>query len=91
MHEKVEKIRITVRHVRAGRALLDWTVAQLAEKAGLSVDTLTKWENRRSQPRETTRDAIYKALTEAGIVFSNGDEPGVKLILKPSQHIERQT
>ena len=91
MQEKTAKVRITVRHCKAARGLLDWTAAQLAEKSGVAVNTIHRWENHVHSPRQTTRDAIQKAFEEAGIEFSNGTAPGVKLYLegkheKPSAH-----
>jgi transcriptional regulator with XRE-family HTH domain len=78
MQEKNEKIRLTVAHVRAARGLLGWTIADLAKKSGVSTVSLSKWENRRSEPTQTTRDKVQDAFDAAGVVFSNGDEPGVK-------------
>ena len=82
MQEKKEdppRISITVEHVRGARGLLNWTLAELAEKSGVTVDTITKWENRKHKPRESTRRAVQSAFERAGVRFSNGRNPGVKL------------
>lgn len=78
MQEKKETIKITVAHVRGARGLLGWNLADLAQKSGISAITISKWENNKSRPTNKTREAIQRALEEAGIEFSNGGEPGVK-------------
>ena len=78
MQEKKEAIKITVAHVRGARGLLGWNLADLAQKSGISAITISKWENNKSRPTNKTREAIQRALEEAGIEFSNGGEPGVK-------------
>ena len=59
--------------------MLDWTQAQLAEKAGLSVLTIGTVENEQKQPTDDTLDRIRHALEAAGIEFLNGGIPGVRL------------
>jgi transcriptional regulator with XRE-family HTH domain len=78
MQEKKETIKITVAHVRGARGLLGWNLADLAQKSGISAITISKWENNKSRPTNKTREAIQRALEDAGIEFSNGGEPGVK-------------
>lgn len=78
MQEKKEAIKITVAHVRGARGLLGWNLADLAQKSGISAITISKWENNKSRPTNKTREAIQRALEDAGIEFSNGGEPGVK-------------
>jgi transcriptional regulator with XRE-family HTH domain len=68
--------------MRAARAMLDWTQPQLAEAAGVSVETIKRLERLQGEvtaTRVATIDAIEKALVKAGVEFTNGDEPGVKL------------
>ncbi|UPT62207.1 MAG: helix-turn-helix transcriptional regulator [Hyphomonadaceae bacterium JAD_PAG50586_4] len=71
--------------LRAARALLNWSQTRLAETAGLSVETIKRLE-RMDGPLEATTvatiDAITRALGSAGVEFTNGDEPGVKLKAK---------
>jgi transcriptional regulator with XRE-family HTH domain len=53
-------------------------VIELAEKAKVSTNTITRFE--RGEPlRERTVDAIRAALEAAGVEFTNGDRPGVRL------------
>jgi transcriptional regulator with XRE-family HTH domain len=61
------------------RAALELGVRELAERAKVSTNTLTRFE--RGDPlRERTVDAIRAALEAAGVIFlDNGEGPGVKL------------
>ena len=64
---------------RAARALLNWTQAELAEKAAVAKQTLTDFERGARQPYPRTLADIRAALERAGIEFTNGDSPGVRL------------
>ena len=71
---------ITIRHVKAARALLGWTQSDLAQHSGVSEPTIKRLESANDGPlggRENTADKIINALRDAGIEFSNGDEMGV--------------
>jgi transcriptional regulator with XRE-family HTH domain len=54
-------------HSKAGRALLGWSQEQLAKKAGLSLSTVRNFEKGRSDPYSRNRDAIERALLDAGV------------------------
>jgi transcriptional regulator with XRE-family HTH domain len=58
-----------VEHSRAGRALLGWSQADLAKKAGLSVSTVRNFEKGRSDPYGRNLHAIEGALSAAGVEF----------------------
>jgi len=70
--------------LRAARALVDWSRDQLAKAACTTVRTLARFEAGQTDPRPSTLAAVRTALETAGVVFTNGDEPGVKL-RKPDQ------
>ena len=68
---------ITPRQIRAARALLGWSQQQLADKAIISLNALTRLERGEVDPRVSTLMAVNKALMEAGIEFvSTTDEKG---------------
>lgn len=71
---------VTSAQIRAARALLNWTVRDLAEKAGIHRNTVTRAENDATGPGRATR-AIREALEGAGVQFiaQNGGGPGVRL------------
>src|SRR5262245_42895859 len=68
---------LTGRQIRAARALLDWDAIDLAERAGLTRETISNLETGAVKPRAGSLEQISKAFTEAGVEF-NGDR-GVTL------------
>jgi transcriptional regulator with XRE-family HTH domain len=73
--------------VRAARAILDWTMADLAERSGVSAVTVRDYENGKFKQRprgmnKANKVAIARALTEAGVEFVGGDAPGL-LVHRP--------
>ena len=66
---------------RAGRALLNWPQAQLAEQAKVARATLAEFETGRRTPYARTLEDIRAALEAAGVIFveENGEGPGVRL------------
>ena len=65
------------RQIKAGRGLLRWSGAILAEKAGLTRDTINKIEDDAVQPREGTLKDIIRVFDEHGVEFT--DNSGVRL------------
>jgi transcriptional regulator with XRE-family HTH domain len=63
---------------KMARAALGLGVRDLAELAKVSPDTIARLE-RGEELRERTVDAIRSALEAAGVEFTNGDQPGVRL------------
>jgi transcriptional regulator with XRE-family HTH domain len=70
---------MTPAQCRAARALLDWKQDTLAEAARVGVTTIRNFENGKIEPHRATLDVMRQALEKAGVAFTNGDEPGVKL------------
>ena len=74
---------MTPAQCRAARGLLDCTQAQLAEATGLALATVVKFERSgRAVPRKLF-EAMQLAFEAAGVEFTYGDEPGVKLRRNP--------
>ena len=66
--------------LRAARALLGLSQAEVAGQACLSVPTIKRVETERGvYVSDAARAATRVALEEAGVEFITGDEPGVKL------------
>jgi predicted transcriptional regulator len=59
--------------------MLGLTQSDLAAKAGISKTALISIETSTSDPKASTLSAIQKALEAAGIEFTNGDQPGVRM------------
>lgn len=74
---------ITLQHIKAARALLDWKQSDLAAAAKISETALANIERGATDPRASTLAAIQKALEDVGIEFFNSGSPGVRL------HIDR--
>ena len=60
------------------RAATGLGIRELATAAQVSADTVVRLE-RGEVLKPRTVEAIRAALEAAGVVFTNGDEPGVKL------------
>ena len=63
----------------AAHALLDWTQTELAAASDLGLSTVVDFERERRQVSEDAVTAIRTALEKAGVEFTNGGQPGVKL------------
>jgi transcriptional regulator with XRE-family HTH domain len=63
---------------RMARAALGLGVRELAAAAKVSTDTVARFE-RGEELKERTIDALQHALEAAGIEFTDGDQPGVRL------------
>ncbi len=70
---------LTPAQMRAGRALLEWTVDRLAEAAGVHRNTVLRAE--KGEATTPTLAALRMALEGAGVVFiaRNGGGEGVRL------------
>jgi transcriptional regulator with XRE-family HTH domain len=67
---------LTGAHIRAARALVSWSAATLAERAGISYPTVQRAESTDGIPRMKTTNlfAIQRVLEEAGVVFLDPGE-----------------
>jgi transcriptional regulator with XRE-family HTH domain len=72
---------LTSDQIRAGRALVRWSARELAEKAGLSLPTIQRLEGAKGVPSTSVQTllSVKAALEQAGVEFTNGDVPGVRL------------
>ena len=70
---------MTPAQCRAARALLDRTQNELANMASLGLSTVVDFERERRAVSLEAIAAIRAALEAAGVAFTNGGEPGVKL------------
>jgi transcriptional regulator with XRE-family HTH domain len=72
---------ITGNQIRKARELLGWPAVELARRAKLRTETIKRAENSDSLLSITIAHAaaIRAAFDEAGIEFTNGEEPSVKL------------
>jgi transcriptional regulator with XRE-family HTH domain len=71
---------ITASQCRAARGLLDWTQQELADAARIGVATVRLFESEATETRQATLTVLRQAFELAGVEFTNGDHPGVRLI-----------
>jgi transcriptional regulator with XRE-family HTH domain len=64
--------------LRMARAAMGWGVRDLAEKAGITANTVTRIELG-ADAKQSTIDAIQRVFEAAGIEFLDNDSPGVRL------------
>jgi transcriptional regulator with XRE-family HTH domain len=72
---------ITREQVRMARAALGWGVRELGKQAGVSSNTVSRFENGAGTMVDTLKQ-IEEALEKAGIIFISPDNaggPGVRL------------
>ena len=77
---------LTSSQIRAARALLGWSGTDLAEKSGVGITTLRRYELQKGIPSANTSVllTLKETLENAGIEFT-GDplvNPGVTLLIK---------
>jgi hypothetical protein len=74
---------LTSAQIRAARALIRWSAADLATKSAVGVTTIRRAELKDVETSMTTANdlAIRRALEAAGVEFidENGGGPGVRL------------
>lgn len=70
---------LTAPQLRAARGLLGLSQAQTADAARVGLSTVKNFELGKSTPIENNLSAIRKALEAAGVEFTNGDQPGVRM------------
>lgn len=70
---------MTPAQCRAGRALIDLSVTDLASKVGLDVALIRDFENGLNDPPSGTIEVLRSVLTTGGVIFTDGDSAGVRL------------
>ncbi len=76
-------LKISIRQLKAARALVGWSQEDLAASSAVSIPTIRRLEAAEGPlgGRESTVAALISALTAAGVIFieENGEGPGVRL------------
>jgi predicted transcriptional regulator len=73
--------KVSIRQIKAARALLEWSQEELAAASGVSIPTIKRLEAQNGDlgGREDTGARILEAIEHAGVEFTNGDQPGVRM------------
>ena len=69
---------ITRKQVRAARAAVGWNIRQLGERAGVSFNTVSRFENGRGDMLSATLDKVQRTLEGEGVEFLNSTRPGIR-------------
>jgi predicted transcriptional regulator len=76
-------LKVSIRQIKAARALLDWSQDDLAKHSGVSSPTVKRLEAADGDVggRAETGESLVAALQEAGVEFiqENGGGAGVRL------------
>lgn len=72
---------VSIPQIKAARALLGWSQEKLAKVSGVSEPTIKRLEAEGGELGgwESTQEKILAAFKKAGIEFTNGNAPGVRL------------
>lgn len=75
-------MEITPAACRAGRAILKWSMRDLAERAGLAWTTINRLEAG-SAPRDATAGKLVAAFAAAGVeLVADGSRTGAVMLLE---------
>jgi predicted transcriptional regulator len=74
-----QDMSITPAQCRAARGLVEMDQGTLADGALVSRSVIIDFEKGRRVPVRNNLAAIQRVLEEAGVEFTNGDAPGVRL------------
>jgi transcriptional regulator with XRE-family HTH domain len=76
---RVSILKVSIRQIKAARALLGWSQDELAARAGISIATIKRLEAAEGGigGRAETREALVTTLQKAGIEFLSGNGAGV--------------
>jgi transcriptional regulator with XRE-family HTH domain len=81
---------LTAGQCRAARALIGWSQDQLASESKVAKATIANFEAGKRESYARTLDDIREALESAGVEFTNGGQPGVRMKLQPSIEVIEQ-
>lgn len=70
--------------LRMARAAVGWGVRDLAKQAGFTGNTVTRIENG-ADAKQSTMDALQRALEAASVEFTNGEQPGLRISMNGEQ------
>lgn len=69
---------LTAPACRAARALLGWSLDDLAQRVGISRDSISRFEGGRPM-RDGNRQTIGETFAAHGVEILNGDSPGARM------------
>jgi transcriptional regulator with XRE-family HTH domain len=85
-----DDVPMTPIQLRMARTAVGWGVRELAKKAGVTANTVSRIENG-ADAKQSTIDRLRQSLEAAGIEFidENGGGPGVRLRKRQQKKTQR--
>jgi DNA-binding XRE family transcriptional regulator len=85
-------LKVSIRQIKAARALLDWSQEELATAAEISLPTIKRLEAQDGPlgGRRDTGRRIREALEKAGAEFITDNDGGPGVRLRKPQHSKRK-
>ncbi len=80
MYDDEKQTVLTPEMCRAARAYLDWTQADLAERAAVSRGTVRDYEANAHAVHRSTPALLRKALEDGGVKLEGRDDGGMALV-----------
>lgn len=80
MHDDEKHVVLTPEMCRAARAFLDWTQADLAERAAVSRGTVRDYEADAHAVHRSTPTLLRKALEDGGVTLESRQDGGLVLV-----------
>lgn len=77
---------VNAKQIRAARGLISWSQGKLAKEAGLSINSVAKFEREEVNTTMGTLVSLMEALERAGIEFWNEKDGSYGVIYRPNQH-----
>jgi len=66
---------VTPAQCKAARIILNWTVADLADRSNISVTTVKNFESGKRQTTKANRVSLEQCFVNAKVIFRAVDEP----------------
>jgi DNA-binding XRE family transcriptional regulator len=67
--------QITAEHCRQARVMLEWEQGELAERSGVSVGAIQRYEEGRARLNDVTLQALAFRLEQENLIFISGHPP----------------
>ena len=77
--------------IRAARGLLNWSQGELAERAGVSKQSVTRIENGTMDPRFSTMASLYESFLSAGVKITMDADGTVRISISREKLLPRLT
>src|SRR5947209_8257728 len=77
--QRYGKMTISPAQCRAARALLDWSQERLSAESKVGAKTIVDFEQGKRSPFPRTVRDLRETFEAAGIEFTNGNAPGLRL------------